>query len=232
MSAPMEATPIPTSESKVPLAPAEPLSDQDWREEWLVPTVMISLAGRCGERRARRPGPDGWRRHLDNHGLIAIHEASHLVVAYAVGRHVNGAAIEVVDDLYDSYRGVAQNSQVALSDETPDHPTFEQFDKLERDFKTATNLAKLAVGHGWLRYLRTLWIRTDGILERHWLAMKMVAQELGATGTVRRARAQELLDRWMPVQGGSLFEAFAGLLNARVEVCDLAAAARWLSPPA
>jgi hypothetical protein len=149
-------------------------------------------------------------------------------VAYAVGRYVNGAAIEVVDDLYDSYRGVAQNSQVALSDETPDHPTFEQFDKLERDFQAATNLAKLAVGHGWLRYLRTLWIRADGILERHWLAVKMVAQELSATGTVRRARAQELLDRWMLVKGESLFEALAALPNARVE----AGPASSLPPPA
>jgi DNA-directed RNA polymerase specialized sigma24 family protein len=49
---------------------------------------------------------------------------------------------------------------------------------------------------------------------------------------VRRARAQELLDRWMPVKGESLFETLARLPNARVEVCDLAAAERSLSPPA
>jgi hypothetical protein len=141
---------------------------------------------------------------------------------------VNGAAIETVDDLYESYRGVAQNSQVALPDGTPDHPTFEEFDKLERDFQTATNLAKLAAGHGWLRYLRTLWIRTNGILERYWLAVKMVAQELSATGTVRRSRARELLDRWMPAKGESLFEALARLSNARVE----AGPASSLPPPA
>jgi hypothetical protein len=79
-----------------------------------------------------------------------------------------------------------------------------------------------------LRYLRTLWIRADGVLERHWLAVKMVAQELSATGTVRRARAQELLDCWMPVQAGSLFEALARLPSARVET----APASSVPPPA
>jgi hypothetical protein len=43
-------------------------------------------------------------------------------------------------------------------------------------------------------------------MERHWLAVKMLALELRATGTVRRQRAQELLDRWIPVKGESLFQ--------------------------
>jgi hypothetical protein len=85
---------------------------------------------------------------------------------------------------------------------------------------------------GWLRYLGTLWIRTDAVLERHRLAVKMLAIGLRATGIVRRDRAQELLDRWMPVKGESLFEALAGLPNARVEAADLTAAASWLPPPA
>ena len=64
---------------------------------------------------------------------------------------------------------------------------------------------------GWLAYLRTLWLRTDAILGQHWLAVKMLALELQQTGTVRRDRAQELLDRWMPVRGESLFEVLANL---------------------
>jgi hypothetical protein len=55
--------------------------------------------------------------------------------------------------------------------------------------------------------LRTLWLRTDSILERHWLATKMLASELRDRGVVRRDRAQDILDRWMPVRGGSMLEA-------------------------
>lgn len=132
-----------------------------------------------------------------------------------------------------SYRGIAEHSPATLPEDSPDHPSFDDFDKLLPDLRKATAYAQLAVGPvGWLRYLRTLWIRTDTVLERRWLAVKMLAIELRATGTVHRERAQELLDRWMPVKGESLFEALAGLPNARVEVCDLEAAAKWLSPPA
>ena len=49
--------------------------------------------------------------------------------------------------------------------------------------------------------------RTDGILERHWLAVKMLGPELRDRGVVRRDRAQDILDRWMPVRGGSMLEA-------------------------
>ena len=60
----------------------------------------------------------------------------------------------------------------------------------------------------------------------------MLAIELHATGTVHRARAQELLDRWMPVRSESLFQVLAGKPNARVEESDMAAGASWLPPPA
>jgi len=200
----------------------------DWREQWLVPTIMISLAGRAAEARARRPDRDGFRRLMDSAERVAIHEAAHLVVAVAVGRHQNGAAIEKLDD---GCRGLAQHYQATPPEGAADHPTFERFDELERDFRKATALAKLAVGHGWLRYLRELWLRTDAILERHWLAVKMLAIELGTTGTVRRDRAQELLDRWMPFRGESLFQVLAGMPNARVELCDSGAATVWPPPP-
>lgn len=82
------------------------------------------------------------------------------------------------------------------------------------DLRKATAYVQLAVGPvGWLRYQRALWIRTDGILVQHWLAVKILASELHATGTVRHARAQELLDRWMPVLGESLFQVLASAQN-------------------
>ncbi len=190
---------------------------------------MITLAGNCAVARARRPDSHGWKRQMDWHELIAIHEAAHTVVAVAVGHLQNGAAIEKTDH---SYRGIAEHSPATLPDSSPDCPNFEDFDKLLPDLRKATAYAQLAVGPvGWLKYLRTLWIRTEEVLERHWLAVKMLAMELRATGTVHRARAQELLDRWMPVPGESLFQALAAMPNARVEAADLAAAS-WLPPPA
>ena len=178
---------------------------EEWREKHVVPHIMITLAGLCAEARARRPDRHGFRRQMEWHALIAIHEAAHTVVAVAVGHHQNGAAVEKTEH---SYRGIAEHSPVTLPDGSPDHPTFEHFDKLLPDLRKATAFAQLAIGPvGWLRYLRTQWLRTDAILERHWLAVKMLASELRATGTVRRNRAQDLLDRWMPLRGTSILEA-------------------------
>ena len=191
-----------------------------------MPHILITLAGHCAVARARRPDRDGWKRERDWDQLICIHEAAHTVVAVAVGHHQNGAAVEKTAN---GCRGIAEHSPTTLSDGAPDHPTFEDFDKLLPDLRKATAYAQLAVGPvGWLRYLRTLWLRTDGILERHWLAVKMLASELRATGTVRRDRAQQILDRWMPVRGESLFHVLAALPNARVE----AAPASVVPPPA
>ena len=165
---------------------------------------------------------------MDWHELIAIHEAAHTVVAVAVGHQQNGAAIEKTEH---SYRGIAEHSPATLPDGSPDHPTFEDFDKLLPDLKKATAYAQLAVGPvGWLKYLRSLWLRTDAILERHWLARLLALS--AAPPAPSAAPAQELLDRWMPVRGESLFQVLARLPNARVEPSDLAAAASWLPPPA
>jgi hypothetical protein len=178
---------------------------EEWRESYVVPHIMITLAGHCAVARARRPDRDGWKRQMDWDELICIHEAAHTVVAVAVGHHQNGAAIEKTEK---GCRGIAEHSPDMLTEGTPDHPTFEDFDKLLPDFRKATAFAQLAVGTvGWLKYLRMLWLRTDSILERHWLATKMLASELSEKGVVRRDRAQDLLDRWMPVRGGSMLEA-------------------------
>jgi hypothetical protein len=171
----------------------------------VAPQIMISLAGRCAEARARRPDRDGWRRHMDQRERIANHEVGHFLLAVATGRHQNGAAIEMVEN---GCRGVAQHCESALPDSTPDCPTFERFNELQPDFRKATDYAKLAVGlHGWLKYLRELWLRTDAILAKHWLCVKMLSLELQRTGVVRRDRAQQIIDRWYGVPGNSLVEA-------------------------
>jgi hypothetical protein len=178
---------------------------EEWRESHVVPHTMITLAGHCAVARARRPDRDGWKRQMDWDELICIHEAWHTVVAVAVGHHQNGAAVEKTKN---GCRGIAEHSPAILLDGEPDHPSFENFDKLLPDFRKATAYAQLAVGTvGWLKYLRGLWLRTDCILERHWLATKMLASELRERGVVRRDRAQDILDRWMPVRGGSMLEA-------------------------
>jgi hypothetical protein len=139
---------------------------------------------------------------MDERERVANHEAGHLLLAAAT-RHQNGAAIEMVDH---GYRGVAQHYEGAPPD--LDHPTFDRFDELQRDFAKATDYAKLATGmRGWLEYLRTLWLRTDAILAEHWICLKMLSSELQRTGCVRRDRAQEIIDRWWHVRGASLLEA-------------------------
>ena len=201
---------------------------EEWRESYAVPHIMITLAGHCAVALARRPDRDGWKRQMDWNELVCVHEAAHTVVAVAVGHHQNGAAVEKTKN---GCRGIAEHSPATLPDGVPDHPSFEDFDKLLPDLRKATAYAQLAVGTvGWLRYLRTLWIRTDGILAQHWLAVKMLASELRSTGTVRRDRAQELLDRWMPLRGDSLFQVLAGLPNARVEAHDMAIPQRQADP--
>lgn len=168
---------------------------------------MICLAGRAAEARARRPDRDGWRRPMDERERVAVHEAGHLVLAVAVGRFQNGAAIEAVSD---RYRGIAQDFPSASSDSAADHPSFANFDKLRPDFRRATDYARLAVGsRGWLRYLRSLWLSTDAILADHWLATKVLAMEIRAKGIVRRHRAQQILDGWWDARGTSVSEALA-----------------------
>jgi len=186
-------------------------TSEDWRESYAAPLIMITLAGHCAVARARRPNRDGWRRQLGAEELVSIHEAGHAVATVAVGHHGNGAAIGRTEN---GCRGIAEHSETTLPAEARDHPTFEHFDEILPDFRKATAYAKLAVGSpGWLAYLRSLWLRTDVILGQHWLAVKMLALELQQTGTVRRDRAQKLLDRWMPARGESLFEVLAELQN-------------------
>jgi hypothetical protein len=134
---------------------------------------------------------------------VADHEAGHLLLAAAT-RYPNGAAIEAVGN---RYRGVAQDLDAIPAHGEPDRPTFEGFDKLQRDFVMATAFAKLTLGmRGWLPYLRTLWLRTDAILAEHWICLKMLSSELQRTGCVRRDRAQQIIDRWYGVLGNSLVE--------------------------
>jgi hypothetical protein len=170
--------------------------------------LMIILAGRCGEIRARRGS------YLDR---VAFHEASHLCVGAALGRATNGIAIDVSDTpLGTRFRGIASFTP---KQGEPDHPTFDGFEKMLSDYDIARQLSKLILllaspsPAGWLAYLRTQWWRADAILDRHWLAVRMLAQEVREKKIVPRARAQEILDRWMPVKEHSLvafFEAQGG----------------------
>jgi hypothetical protein len=165
--------------------------------------LTIILAGRCGEIRARR------RSHLDR---VSFHEASHLVVGAALQRPTNGIAIDVSDTpLGTRFRGI---TSFTPDHDGPGHPTFDQFEKILPDFEIAKQLAKLILllaspsPAGWLAYLRTQWWRADAILERHWLAVKLLAEEVKDKKIVPRARAQEILDRWMPVKEHSLVAFF------------------------
>ena len=179
-----------------------PPAAKDWRAACDT-RIMICLAGRAAEARARRPDHNGWCRRMDERERVSWHEAGHITAA-AVSTFQNGAAIEMVGH---RYRGIAAHSDVALP-EGPDHPSFDNFDLLPRDFVKATAYAQLVVGQrGWLAYLRGLWHRTDALLGENWLCVKMLSLELQRTGCVRRDRAQQIIDRWCGVPEASLVEA-------------------------
>lgn len=190
-------------------------ADSGLRDRLEADLVMI-LAGRAGEIRARRPGQDGFRRCDNALDRVAVHEASHLVVGAALQRPTNGIAVSISETPAGTlFRGITSF--------TPDHdepgPTFDQFEKILPDFEIARQLSKLILllaspsPAGWLTYLRTLWWRADRLLDRHWLAVRMLAQEVREKKIVPRGRAMELLERWMPVKEHSLmafFEAQGG----------------------
>lgn len=85
----------------------------------------------------------------------------------------------------------------------PDHLTFKEGPS---DFQTAVDFAKLVRPRGWRTYLRTLRRRADEMLDLHWLAVTLLAQEVQDKKIVPRERAQEILDRWMPIRERSLTE--------------------------
>jgi len=181
--------------------------------------LIVVLAGRAAEARWRRADRDGWRRQGNTLERISYHESGHAVAAAALGRPVSGIVIDVsvTPAGATSYRGVTSfrpGRQQA---------TFDGFEKVLSDFEVAVNLGKmvLLLGGpsiaGWLTHLRALWWRADAILDRHWLAVKMLALEIREKRSVNRERARELLDRWMPARERSLGEYLDACQAARLQ---------------
>ena len=171
--------------------------------------IAILLAGRCAEARARRPDPDGWCRKPDVFSSVCHHEAGHVVMSVALGRGQCGLAAEqIVTATSIRTRGIAARSTAPPPPDAPDiSPTFERFEAIKSDFRRATELGQFAVtltGESWLKYLREMWIAVDHILDRHWLALKLLAEEVKQEKVVSRDRAQEILDRWMDVREHSI----------------------------
>ena len=182
----------------------------------LTDDLVVVLGGRAAEARARRAGQDGWCRHGSTLERVSIHEAGHLVTAAALGRVVSGAAIDVSDG-GTSIRGLATFTRER--DGEPDRPpTMDGFERVMPDYETARNVAKIVVllgkldPAGWLKLLRASWWRADALLDKHWLAVKMLALEIHEKRAVGRERTRELLARWMPVRQHSL--------GAYLEVCQ------------
>lgn len=164
---------------------------------------MITLAGKCAERRARCRRP-----HWDPITRVATHEAGHACVSVALGCGTGGIIIE--QKLDGSTRGVAFSSARPVTAEDLQKPAprvEEAFKCIDPDFVTAVAFAKLlalSTGRSWLRRLHLLWHKTDAILERHWLSVSMLAIEVCERRAVGQERVQEILDRWMPVREQTL----------------------------
>jgi hypothetical protein len=95
------------------------------------------------------------------------------------------------------------NSTLAMPPSAGDPPTFKEGPS---DFQTAVDFAKLVQPCGWRTYLRMLRRRAEELLDLHWLAVTLLAQEVQGKRIVPGERAQEILGRWMPIRERSLTE--------------------------
>jgi hypothetical protein len=161
--------------------------------------AVIVLAGRAAAMRAQRPDPQGWRRWPTLYELTCLHEAGHVIVAAALGHFPQWAIVAKPVISEDKIIGGDGRAHIGYSPEqgAQTEPSLEGNGKHESDFQKASAFCKFVTGgRGWLSYMRTLSQKADAILEAHWPAVKILAQELEQKGVVRRADIEDVLQRF------------------------------------
>ena len=119
--------------------------------------------------------------------------------SYTAWVNMTGTSQAWFIERYDTYE--AMEKAIHLTDAEPMKSTLEGLDAQDGESASAAVEQIVRAKSG------VALIEASSILEHHWLATKMLASELRERGVVRRDRAQDILDRWMPVRGGSMLEA-------------------------
>jgi hypothetical protein len=158
-------------------------------------SILVALAGRCGEHRAMLGSGPGWIRRRSADERRAFHEASHLVMAHLVGWHSSNVSIVPDEDTKvgsGHAGGVCVVHQGEPADHGPRRPAAEQ----ETDEREAAKLAMLLGGPGWrgtLRTVRALRHKTSTLIDSSWPLVQRVTQALLRERTLDQAAIERIL---------------------------------------
>lgn len=162
--------------------------------------VMIALSGPIGERMAVAGSEPGFKRRRTAEELTAHHEASHLCMAAACGRHcysgtiVPDRSVRIQKTSYSG--GFAQYGALPVQSDESRRITASRTWH-ETDFRTAARYCQLLAGRtDWratLAVLRRLNAQTTRLIESNWLFVVMLAGELLRQKTLDQAAIERIL---------------------------------------
>lgn len=169
--------------------------------------IMVSLAGRLAERRARRCDDDGRRCEflLSPQQLLAAHEAGHGAVGVALGWCCHELSIVPERDVpvgrgRGYLAGFASVCPAALVEDVQRAGRRRKCIRLESDAQTvaqlALQLALLEPDYGWMaacRIIRRLRAETEALIEAHWNRVKYLANTLEWRKTMAQSEIESCL---------------------------------------
>lgn len=169
---------------------------------WAERTVIIAAAGRVGERRARQGGAPGWHQFRTGQESVAIHEASHAVVAAHFGQQIYELSM-VPNELEtkSSSRSVQSHRSLAFCcyGAAPFRPMNAEVAGGIRSDRTVIAELGVALGdfnwRGGLRCIRSLKARTTELVEQNWELICGLAAELRCSGQLDQAQIAVILER-------------------------------------
>jgi hypothetical protein len=162
--------------------------------------MALTLAGNLAMRRAVQGSTPGWRRVRTCRELIALHEAGHAVIAAAVGFHVHRVFIVSVAESNRS--GFAGCCVATFRPEEAPGDDLPPIQKMRSDRHVAADLCwHLALLAGdaasWRAALKQyrLWLaKVRDLIERHWLAIMNLAEQLERREDLSGAEVAGILD--------------------------------------
>lgn len=141
--------------------------------------VLIDLAGEAAERRAERGATIEWRRQRTPQELVCFHEASHVVVAEALGWFAHWAKVDPITlsgaALVTFTLEAGANSQPSTEGPGPSDSE-----------RTYTYCSLLSNDEHWESLRDAFRVQVDAIVERRWLAIAALAGELDRKGVILR----------------------------------------------
>lgn len=163
--------------------------------------AVISLAGKCAERRAKQGSGPGWKRLRTPAELVAHHEAAHAVVARALGNVVYEISTVPQMDV-ECGRGHHVGGFCRYGESPEPAPSGPGEHVWESDRRTAAKYCMIlgAKPMSWrsaLRLAKQIKARTRDLVEAHWRTITMLADVLAFKPEVGQAEIARMLDRWM-----------------------------------